>query len=129
MEKFKCFKNQDYNKLKKIYNEKKLFEDPLFPAASSSCFFSREAPTKWVWKRPKEINKNAQFVINGFSRMDITQGCLGDCYFIAACIGLVQSEKLFSRVVPKDQNFDKNYTGMFHFRFYEYGEWVDVVVR
>ena len=40
----------------------------------------------------------------------------------------MQSEKLFAKVVPHDQSFTDNYTGMFHFRFYQYGEWVDVVI-
>jgi calpain len=41
----------------------------------------------------------------------------------------MQSQKLFAQVVPQDQGFDdENYTGMFHFRFWQYGEWVDVVI-
>lgn len=41
----------------------------------------------------------------------------------------MQSEKCFDKVVPKDQGFDKDiYNGMFHFRFWMYGDWIDVVV-
>lgn len=33
------------------------------------------------------------------------------------------------QVIPEDQTFDKkNYCGAFHFRFWHFGEWVDLVV-
>lgn len=40
----------------------------------------------------------------------------------------MQNEKMFAKVVPKDQGFADGYAGIFHFRFWLYGEWVDVVV-
>lgn len=56
------------------------------------------------------------------------QGALGNCWFIAGCVGIMQSESLFAKVVPGDQSFTENYNGMFHFRFWQYGEWVDIVI-
>ncbi|RNA34200.1 calpain family cysteine protease [Brachionus plicatilis] len=44
---------------------------------------------------------------------------------LIACVGIMQSPKLFTKLVPPDQNFDER---IFHFRFWLYGEWVDVVV-
>ena len=43
-----------------------------------------------------------------------------------------QKQFLFSQVIPSDQEWDDNkpddYCGIFHFRFWRYGEWVDVVI-
>ncbi|XP_063079891.1 calpain-3b [Engraulis encrasicolus] len=108
--------------------KKVIFEDPLFPADNSSLFYSTAPPFDIVWKRPSEICKNPQFMIGGANRTDICQGDLGDCWLLAAIACLTLNEKLLYRVIPKDQSFTENYAGIFHFQFWRYGEWVDVVV-
>jgi len=36
---------------------------------------------------------------------------------------------ILAKVIPRNQNFDKKeYCGMFHFRFWMYGDWHDVVI-
>ena len=62
--------------------------------------------------------------------MDVAQGRLGDCWFLAGIAALTQHHSLFARVVPTDdQGFDKkDYCGAFHFRFWQGGEWVDVTI-
>lgn len=120
---------QDYNALKKkCFETGKLFEDPEFPASDFSLFYSRRPDRKYDWLRPTEITKNAQFFVDGYSRFDIKQGELGDCWLLAAAANLTQNEKLFNKVVPPDNSFQRNYAGIFHFKFWQYGKWVDVVI-
>ncbi|XP_008311285.1 calpain-3b isoform X2 [Cynoglossus semilaevis] len=105
-----------------------IFEDPLFPANDSSLFYSHKPAMKFEWKRPTEICDNPHFIIDGANRTDICQGELGDCWLLAAIACLTLNEKLLYRVIPKDQSFTENYAGIFHFQFWRYGEWVDVLV-
>uniref|UniRef100_A0A8K9XZ94 Calpain-3 n=1 Tax=Oncorhynchus mykiss TaxID=8022 RepID=A0A8K9XZ94_ONCMY len=112
----------------KYVHKKVLFEDPLFPPNDSSLWYSSKFPIEFEWKRPTEICDNPQFIIDGASRTDICQGELGDCWLLAAIACLTLNDKLLYRVIPSDQSFTENYAGIFHFQFWRYGEWVDVVV-
>uniref|UniRef100_H2MAH1 Calpain-3 n=1 Tax=Oryzias latipes TaxID=8090 RepID=H2MAH1_ORYLA len=112
----------------KYVKKKVLFEDPLFPANDSSLFYSHKPSMKIEWKRPTEICENPQFIIDGANRTDICQGELGDCWLLAAIACLTLSEKLLYRVIPPEQSFTENYAGIFHFQFWRYGEWIDIVV-
>uniref|UniRef100_A0A3P9L0B4 Calpain-3 n=1 Tax=Oryzias latipes TaxID=8090 RepID=A0A3P9L0B4_ORYLA len=112
----------------KYVKKKVLFEDPLFPANDSSLFYSDKPSMKIEWKRPTEICENPQFIIDGANRTDICQGELGDCWLLAAIACLTLSEKLLYRVIPPEQSFTENYAGIFHFQFWRYGEWIDIVV-
>ncbi|XP_020282743.1 calpain-A-like isoform X2 [Pseudomyrmex gracilis] len=120
---------QDFNTLRReCLATGRLFEDLEFPADDSSLYFSRRPDRYIEWKRPMEIADNPQLFVEGFSRFDVQQGELGDCWLLAAVANLTMHQNLFFQVVPEDQSFEENYAGIFHFRFWQYGRWVDVVI-
>uniref|UniRef100_A0A8C7NYU3 Calpain-3 n=1 Tax=Oncorhynchus mykiss TaxID=8022 RepID=A0A8C7NYU3_ONCMY len=128
------FSGQDFTALKQECLTKKcLFEDDTFPASVESLGYKElghksNKVKNIVWKRPKEICENPQFIVGGASRTDICQGDLGDCWLLAAIACLTLNEKLLYRVVPQEQSFSEGYGGIFHFQFWRYGDWVDVVI-
>uniref|UniRef100_A0A8C7CVB8 Calpain-3 n=1 Tax=Oncorhynchus kisutch TaxID=8019 RepID=A0A8C7CVB8_ONCKI len=128
------FSGQDFTALKQECLTKKcLFEDDTFPASVESLGYKElghksNKVKNIVWKRPKEICENPQFIVGGASRTDICQGDLGDCWLLAAIACLTLNEKLLYRVVPQDQSYSEGYGGIFHFQFWRYGDWVDVVI-
>ncbi|XP_067254857.1 calpain-2 catalytic subunit-like [Chanodichthys erythropterus] len=128
------YNKQDYQSLKQECLAKKtLFCDPTFPAESDSLGYNelgqQSIKTKGVeWKRPKELCSNPEFIVDGAKRTDICQGALGDCWLLAAIASLTQDNEILERVVPHGQSFTKDYAGIFHFQFWQYGEWVDVVI-
>ncbi|KAL1383959.1 hypothetical protein pipiens_013096 [Culex pipiens pipiens] len=105
-----------------------LFEDPEFPANSSSLTYAGESKSYIKWLRPSEIATDPVFFENSYSRFDVNQGELGDCWLLAAAANLTEDPDLFTRVVPVDNGFKENYAGIFHFRFWRFGQWYDVVI-
>uniref|UniRef100_A0A0N5AK25 Calpain catalytic domain-containing protein n=1 Tax=Syphacia muris TaxID=451379 RepID=A0A0N5AK25_9BILA len=117
-----------YDKRDECLQSGTLYEDPDFPADNSSLYYSRSPPKYIQWLRPCEITHEPTLIQEGQSRFDVIQGELGDCWLMAAAANLTLRDELFYRVVPPDQSFTDNYAGIFHFQFWHYGEWTDVVI-
>ncbi|XP_022594433.1 calpain-A-like [Seriola dumerili] len=132
------YKNQDYAQLKdNSLRRGRLFVDSTFPPGTRSL---GDLPNlaSWQeeeveWLRPADILKRQNnsdeptFCMKGASRFDFGQGNIGNCWFLAAISALTIQKHLMAQVVPMDQSF-KNYAGIFHFRFWRFGKWVDVVI-
>merc|ERR1719187_1051068 len=120
---------QDFYDLKTAaLDSGELFVDEEFPPDGASLYFSKSPPYRFEWKRPHEITDDPQLFVGGTDRFDINQGELGDCWLLAAMANLTMNKRVMRRVVPLDQSFSEEFAGIFHFKFWQFGEWVDVVV-
>ncbi|XP_008433678.1 calpain-5 isoform X1 [Poecilia reticulata] len=129
------FKGQSFDKLRRsCLRRGALFKDPLFPATNQSLFYKRSPPPGLTWKRPREICRDPRLFVDGISTRDLHQGSLGNCWMVAAISCLASEPSLWKKVIPNhmDQEWNEKrsdlYAGIFHFRFWRFGHWVDVVV-
>lgn len=131
----KPYEDQNYSALKRACLRRKvLFEDPNFPATDDSLYYKGSPGPTVRWKRPKDICEDPRLFVDGISSHDLHQGQVGNCWFVAACSSLASRESLWQKVIPdwKEQEWDPEkpnaYAGIFHFHFWRFGEWVDVVI-
>ncbi|XP_053700613.1 calpain-8-like [Synchiropus splendidus] len=126
------FANQDYLVLKKACLMQRLrFVDDMFPPDKTSIGQGLMSPAELArveWLRPAKIAPFPAFISEGVSRFDFGQGIVSDCWFLASIGALTFQEQVFKQVVPVDQEFDEDYCGLFHFRFWRFGSWIDVVI-
>ena len=123
----KSYLSQDFEQLKYLSLQSgKLYVDEKFPANNSSISLIKKnsKPYKVFWKRPHEISDAPKFTVNSIKPSDIVQGDTGNCWFISAVATLAAIPSYFRFVVPNSQTFDgPSYAGIFHFRFWHFGEW------
>ncbi|XP_078239042.1 calpain-13 [Pogona vitticeps] len=126
------FKNQNFTELRDYCLDRGLlFEDSTFPAQISSIgpkVLSEDRLHQIEWLRPIVKQKNPFLIVDGVSRFDICQGQVGDCWVLAALGSVTRQQRFLDRIIPKDQGFKHNYAGIFHFQFWQFGNWVDVVI-
>ncbi|XP_040887138.1 calpain-5-like [Toxotes jaculatrix] len=129
------FQGQSFHRLRRACLRRGvLFKDPLFPTTAQSLFYKREPPLGLTWKRPREICKDPRLFVDGISTRDLHQGSLGNCWMVAAISCLASEPSLWKKVIPDHMEQEWNpkrpdlYAGIFHFRFWRLGRWMDVVV-
>ncbi|GCC34372.1 hypothetical protein chiPu_0012845 [Chiloscyllium punctatum] len=128
------FLNQDFEALRQHCLETgTLYCDETFPACPSALGYNELGPGSYKtrdveWKRPTDLCADPKFIVGEASRTDICQGALGDCWLLAAIASLTLNHEVLCKVVPSGQEFESDYAGIFHFQFWQYGEWVDVVI-
>uniref|UniRef100_A0A3B3XTV9 Calpain catalytic domain-containing protein n=1 Tax=Poecilia mexicana TaxID=48701 RepID=A0A3B3XTV9_9TELE len=126
------FLNQDFQQLKEYCLIRRVrFIDDMFPPDHRSIGRDILQPADLVrveWVRPSKIVPKPSFIVDGVSRFDFGQGLVGNCWFLASIGALTFQDFILKQVVPLEQTFDEDYCGLFHFRFWRFGKWVDVVI-
>jgi len=120
----------NYQHIKRLCRDRgQLFEDQDFPPNNKAIYNHKKPPLHpIVWMRPHEICQRPKFIAEGATRFDVEQGELGDPWLLAAVSSLTLTPRFLDRVVPPDQNFEHGYCGVFRFRFWHFGDWVEVLV-
>ncbi|CAF0739049.1 unnamed protein product [Didymodactylos carnosus] len=123
------FLDQKYDDIYRECRTKRIqFTDSKFPPNQDSLFRGQSIK-HIIWKRPYDVTDTPKFFVKTPHRRDPGQGELSDCWFIVAVAGITLHKQIFERVIPLNQTFDrKQYAGMFHFRFWQFGTWYDIVV-
>ncbi|XP_042244669.1 calpain-3-like [Thunnus maccoyii] len=126
------FLNQDFKQLKQYCLIQRVrYIDETFPPDTKSIGHGILKPSDLArveWLRPAIIAPNPNLVLDGVSRFDFGQGKLGNCWFLASIGALTFQNDILKNVVPLEQTFNEDYCGLFHFRFWRFGKWVDVVI-
>ncbi|KAJ1621409.1 hypothetical protein T492DRAFT_847053 [Pavlovales sp. CCMP2436] len=125
-----------------------LWTDPDFPPTDASLYGKGRSrpldmPTVSAWLRPAEFaplpaGEQHSLVYGDAAAGDVVQGQLGDCYLLGALSTVAASHhngrsRLLQLIMPVDGSSHENppeahAQGFLTFRFYKFGEWVQVTV-
>ncbi|XP_063040696.1 calpain-8-like [Engraulis encrasicolus] len=126
------FLDQDFDQMHQYCLKNNFrFTDKHFPPENSSIGNGVLHPSdmaRIVWRRPPTMCRDPRFILDGVSRFDLKQGNLGNCWFLASLASLTFQHEIRNQIIPDGQTFHKDYAGIFRFRFWRFGKWVDVVV-
>lgn len=104
-------KTSRYAQLYKNCRDKNIdFEDKEFPPNDQSLNF-RVGGRQIVWRRIKDLKKDAVMCENGIRPADIQQGNIGDCYFLAAISALAEEPSRIQNIFY--DNFELNGVGIY----------------
>lgn len=124
------FKKQHYEDLRKHHTEENtLFIDPTFPAVDAIIGTS-SIPSNILWKRPPDLTSDPRLFVDIETSRAVRPGELSSNWIVSACAVLAGVRELCNRVIPDywEQEWPKNYCGIFHFQFWRFGVWTHVVV-
>jgi hypothetical protein len=123
------------------YTGSEMYEDPAFPPDRRSLLALREDDTyidlingpknvkeidqNLKWKRASEILCNPKVFEDGLEFKDITQGNIGDCYFLSAVTALVEFPQLIKQLFKTPQNQGNGY---YEIILFLNGKWQVVIV-
>ncbi|XP_061166912.1 calpain-A-like isoform X2 [Saccostrea echinata] len=102
-----------------------IWADPEFPFPPIDIF---SQGTTWV--RSKELIENPVLFQKALSCVTVFKGCFDTAKFLVTFLTVMENNLLFSKVYksPSSSEENKRFYGVVHFRFWYFGQWVDVYV-
>lgn len=143
----KYFKNQEPPNISLLKKEKKKFKDPFFPPQDTSILSLDPVTRAYIdnatietsnnfqktcsnypdqWKRISEIEKKPSLFGSEISLTQISQGNIGDCYFISSIGAIVANHPGLIRKIFKTKEY--NPEGVYEIYLFIDGEWQIVIV-
>ncbi|CAG8609660.1 12113_t:CDS:2 [Ambispora gerdemannii] len=127
------------------------FRDDRFPPNDSSIWRVNKPNIQGTieWKRVKDICPKPHLFVyeNGQAQPQVVQGIVGNCWLVSTLTVLASHPKLLKKVIPRwklqdwvhssDPGFvntcqyfndNEHHPGIFRFRFYHFGQWIEVVI-
>ena len=79
----------------------------------------------WLFQ---DISKRPSFLGKSSDSLDVQPGAMADTWLLPALSCLAVAPSLIKKCLPEGQAFDEKYAGIFRFRFWRCGAWVEVYI-